>query len=48
MAKLVLMCCILSFICGMFLTVLVEKERSRSCTVTYSHGDRVHVLIGSR
>lgn len=46
MTKLIIMCCGLSFICGMFVVVLVEKNKG--CTVTYKHGDQVHVLIGRK
>ena len=39
-------CCIFSFICGMFLTVLIEENRSHGCTITVERGNQAHVYIG--
>ena len=42
--KLIMLCCILSFIIGMYTTVMITKDRG--CTVTYSKGKEVHVMVG--
>lgn len=50
--KLIVACLIFSFVAGMFTAVTLnlgrEVNKGKQCTVTYSHGDRVHVLIGKR
>lgn len=44
--KLLIACCVFSFITGMYIAVLVTKDRG--CTVTYSKGNEMHVMVGSR
>lgn len=44
--KLLALCLVMAFIIGMYTTVLITKDRG--CTVTYSKGNEVHVVIGSR
>jgi hypothetical protein len=44
--KLILLCCILSFITGTYTAVMVTKDRG--CVVKMSRGSETHVLIGSR
>jgi len=48
--KLFIACCAFSFIVGAFVAVAVNLGRNVSdgCTVTYSHGNETHVLVGSR
>lgn len=43
--KLIILCCVLSFIIGMYTTVVITKDRG--CTVTYSKGQEVHVMVGN-
>lgn len=45
MTKLVIACCVFSFICGAFAVVVVEK--GRGCTVEVSRGKVTTVFIGS-
>ena len=42
--KLTIACCIFSFITGMYVAHMIGKDRG--CTVTYSKGKEVHVLVG--
>jgi len=44
MDKLVIACCIFSFITGMYATLMIEK--SRGCTVEIGHGNVIHVYEG--
>jgi hypothetical protein len=42
--KLILLCCLFSFITGLYIAVMVTKDRG--CTVTYSKDNEVHVMVG--
>jgi hypothetical protein len=42
--KLILLCCLFSFITGTYTAVMVTKDRG--CTVTYSKGNEVHIMTG--
>lgn len=44
--KFLIACCIFSLITGMYIAVLVTKDRG--CTVEFNRGSETHVLIGSR
>ncbi len=44
--KLLIACCVFSFITGMYIAVMITKDRG--CTVTYSKGNEMHVMVGSR
>lgn len=48
--KLSLACCLFSAIIGAYTVVLVNKDREQDagCTVTYSRGNEIHVLVGKR
>jgi hypothetical protein len=39
-------CCIFSFISGMYVAHMIEKDRG--CTVTFDKGNEMHVLIGRK
>lgn len=39
-------CCVFSFIVGVFVAVMLQKDRG--CTVTYRHGNQTVVMVGSR
>jgi hypothetical protein len=42
--KFLIACCVFSFITGMFIAHMIEKDRG--CTVTFSKGNEVHVMAG--
>jgi len=44
--KLILLCCAFSFITGTYTAVMVTKDRG--CTVIYSKGHEMHVMVGTR
>ena len=44
--KFLLACCVFSFITGMFIAHMIEKDRG--CTVSFVKGNETHVLIGSK
>lgn len=44
MDKFLIACCLFSFICGMFLTMQIEKDRG--CTVEVQRGQVVTVTVG--
>lgn len=48
--KLFIVCMLLAFLVGMWTAVVMNMGRNTNdgCSVTYKHGDRVHVLIGKR
>lgn len=37
-------CCVFSFIVGMFIAHMIEKNRG--CTVTFTKGNEVHMMVG--
>jgi hypothetical protein len=45
----VIVCCLFSFITGVYSTILLQKNRDteRACSVTFKKGNETHVLIGS-
>lgn len=44
MGKLVIACCVFSFICGAFSAVVIEK--GRGCTVKFGRGNVTTVFVG--
>lgn len=46
MDKFLIACCIFSFITGMYIAVMIEKDRG--CTVSFSKNNETHVIIGRK
>jgi hypothetical protein len=44
MNKFLIACCVFSFICGMFATLQIEKQRG--CKVEIRHGQEIFVYSG--
>jgi hypothetical protein len=44
--KLLIACCVFSFITGVYIAHLIQD--GRGCTVEFGHGKEVHVVIGNR
>jgi len=44
--KLILLCCLFSFITGMYIAHMIDKDQG--CTVTFDKGSEMHVLIGRK
>lgn len=42
--KFIIACCVFSFITGMFVAHMIEKNRG--CTVSFERGKEVHILTG--
>jgi hypothetical protein len=42
--KFLIACCVFTFITGMFIAHMIEKNRG--CTVTFTKGNEVHVMVG--
>lgn len=45
MDKLLVACCIFSFITGMYVAHMIEKDRG--CVVSFKEGKETHMFIGS-
>jgi hypothetical protein len=44
--KLLIACCVFSFITGMYIAVLVTKDKG--CTVEFKRGQESHIVVGTR
>jgi hypothetical protein len=44
--KFLIACCLFSFITGMYIAHMIDKNQG--CTVTFDKGSEVHVLIGRK
>jgi hypothetical protein len=41
-----MVCCVFSFITGMYTSHMIDKDRG--CTVKFSHGNETHILTGRK
>lgn len=42
--KFIIACCVFSFITGMYVAHIIEKNKG--CVVSFSRGNQTHILIG--